>query len=152
MEYTVSKSGVVNNSKGRVIKSRVGHDGYIRINIMEGNVRVSRQIHRLVALAYIPNPDNLPEVNHKDGDKSNNNDWNLEWCTRSHNVKEAYRLNLRNATGENNACSKLTEKDVLEIRSKYVPKIYHSYMLAKEYNVTQHLIMLIIHRKLWTHI
>lgn len=50
-------------------------------------------VHRLVALTYIENPDNLPEVNHKDLDKSNNNDWNLEWVTKSQNIQHAWDNN-----------------------------------------------------------
>ena len=47
-------------------------------------------VHRLVAIAYVENPENLPEVNHKDLVKSNNNDWNLEWVTKSQNIQHSY--------------------------------------------------------------
>jgi hypothetical protein len=51
--------------------------------------------HRLVAELFIPNPDNLPEVNHVDGNKQHNEKTNLEWCTRTHNEREAHRLGLK---------------------------------------------------------
>lgn len=72
-----------------------------------------RTVHRLVALTYLPNPNNLPEVNHKDGDRLNNDVSNLEWTTRSGNAKHAADyLNMR---GSHVGTAKLTENDVLEI-------------------------------------
>lgn len=62
---------------------------YKHVVVSVDNKRKSILVHRLVALAFIPNPDNLPCVNHKDGNKHNNNVSNLEWCTRSHNTQHA---------------------------------------------------------------
>lgn len=72
-------------------KPRVHSNGYIRGLIDRKDV----YIHRLVATCFIPNPDNLPEVNHKDGDKTNNTVENLEWCTRSQNNRHAFQTGLR---------------------------------------------------------
>jgi hypothetical protein len=71
--------------------------------------------HRLVALAFIPNPHNYKEVNHKDGDKENNNVSNLEWCTKSYNCKHAFDAGLRMQSSE--AVSKFTKKQVLKMRT-----------------------------------
>lgn len=65
-------------------KPTVTSDGYLQISLYPGG-RI-RFIHRLVAEAFIPNPDNLPQVNHKDGNKHNNNVENLEWCTNLENM------------------------------------------------------------------
>ena len=65
------------------------------------NLRKNVRIHRLVAEAFIPNPNNFPCVNHKDGNKSNNNVFNLEWCSHSYNEKHAYENGLKNAYWEN---------------------------------------------------
>lgn len=54
----------------------------------------NRRVHRLVAQHFLPNPDNMKEVNHKDGNKDNNHVSNLEWCTRSHNVKHSFDMGL----------------------------------------------------------
>ena len=105
-------------------------------------------VHRLVAQAFIPNPDSKPEVNHIDGDKKNNNMSNLEWCTSSENVQHAVDTGLINNKGSNNGKSKLSEKQVLEIRDSNLTQTE----LGKLYGVPQTVISKIKHRKLWTHI
>ena len=59
--------------------------GYKQITLSKNNKRSTKKVHRLVAQAFIPNPDNLPDVNHKDENKHNNNVNNLEWCTKEYN-------------------------------------------------------------------
>lgn len=68
--------------------------GYMRVGLFVNNKRVTYSVHRLIALTFIKNPNNLPQVNHIDGNKSNNNVNNLEWCSLSQNVKHAYKNNL----------------------------------------------------------
>lgn len=83
------------SSKGRIAKIIKGDSngkGYRFIRFLDGK-RV--YIHKIIAQLFMPNPNNLPIVNHKDGNKENNKIENLEWCTYSHNNKEAYRLGLR---------------------------------------------------------
>lgn len=74
-------------------------------------------IHRLVASTFIPNPLNLPQVNHKDGNKLNNFVGNLEWCTPLENTTHAVNTNLRDTLGENNPASVLTEDIALDIKN-----------------------------------
>lgn len=59
--------------------------GYAIIKLMKGDKSITYKVHRLVAIAFIPNPDNLPHINHKDENKLNNNPNNLEWCDNSYN-------------------------------------------------------------------
>lgn len=59
--------------------------GYAIIKLMTGGKSITYKVHRLVAIAFIPNPDNLPHINHKDENKLNNNPNNLEWCDNSYN-------------------------------------------------------------------
>lgn len=92
------------NIGGRFIKSSIDRNGYPRIRVGINNIKKSYRIHRLVACAFIENPSNLPEVNHKDGDKTNNNKSNLEWSTSSENQLHAIANSLKiTPTGENSA-------------------------------------------------
>lgn len=67
-------------------------DGYLSVRLSKNNISKSKTVHRLVAMAFIPNPDNLEMVNHKDENKANNKVDNLEWCTRAYNQKYSIRL------------------------------------------------------------
>jgi hypothetical protein len=68
--------------------------GYFRVKLRVNGKGVMRYVHRLVALAFIPNPGNLPQVNHIDGDKTHNAAENLEWCSAEHNVRHAFATGL----------------------------------------------------------
>lgn len=66
--------------------------GYFCVNLRNGSNRKTSTVHRLVAEAFLANPNNLPEVNHRDENKLNNNVWNLEWCTREYNQNFGTRI------------------------------------------------------------
>ena len=93
-KYKISNLGRVYSIKNNIILKQ-GYDGkkYSTVSLYNKK-QFHFKIHRLVAEAFIPNPDNLPQINHIDGNKQNNCVDNLEWCTCSHNIKEAYRLGL----------------------------------------------------------
>lgn len=154
-EYDIHPDGTVVSYKRktpRVLKYDTT-EHYHRVKLFKGNNSRKLLVHRLVAECFIPNPLNLPEVNHKDGNKLNNHIDNLEWCTHKENTQHAYDIGLNTGLkGEENPISKLTEVEVLEIREKYIPHIYSQNMLAKEYGVDQRLIFGIIHREFWKHI
>ena len=115
-KYEVSDKGEIRMiGKTEPLHQFIGKDGYMRTQFA-GKTRI---VHRVVAKAFIPNPDNLPEVNHIDGNKQNNCVENLEWITRSDNLKHAYKIGLKKSTGERNPRAKLTEEDVNYLRSLY---------------------------------
>ena len=95
--YSVSNTGKIRNDLSGKIKSPIeGATGYLNIDLYSGGKRTKAKIHRLVGEAFIPNPDNKPEVNHIDGDKHNNNVENLEWVTHSENIRHAFSTGLMN--------------------------------------------------------
>lgn len=94
--YRISNQGRIWSSKTSIyLLDWKDKDGYKKVNLVHNGVRTHFSIHRLVATYFVPNPDNKPVINHKDGDKQNNNDWNLEWATRSENDLHAYATGLR---------------------------------------------------------
>lgn len=145
MEYTIKEDGIYNKF-GRKIKGSVDNKGYRRLKINGRSVRE----HRLIAMKFIPNPENKPQVNHIDGDKLNNHPSNLEWATNSENQKHAYRLKLNvSKVKEDNHNSKLTIEKVREYRSRHkngesIKSIQRDCGLA--YNT----VWLMIKNKTWT--
>jgi hypothetical protein len=93
--YRISNTGIVFSIKrGKSLIGGRNECGYAHVSLSKKNKTKTHRLNRLVAIHFIPNPDNLPEVNHKDGDKNNNSILNLEWSTVSHNRKHAYDLGL----------------------------------------------------------
>lgn len=97
-------------NKIKQLAYRINHKGYLDTHIK--NKR--KTIHRLVAETFIPNPNNLPQINHIDGNKLNNNITNLEWCDNGKNQKHAYRLGLQHSKkGVNHSrCRKVNQYDL----------------------------------------
>lgn len=89
--YRVSNLGRIQNSKGKILSPYKNKFGYLNIDLFVNGKKWKCKIHRLVATAFIPNPNNLPMVNHKDEDKSNNDVTNLEWCNSSYNLSYGSR-------------------------------------------------------------
>ena len=86
--YQISNLGRVKSfhkNNPQILKAHISPAGYYKIQLKMNNVCKCVYIHRLVAEAFVPNPDNLPEVNHKNENKLCNESWNLEWCTHSYN-------------------------------------------------------------------
>jgi hypothetical protein len=156
-DYDVHPNGDIVSmkyGKKRILKHQVTRTGYHRVPISSTKGKFKTiLVSRLVAECFIPNPLNLPQVNHKDGDKNNNNDWNLEWCTQQENLLHALNTGLRiMPTGENHPSHKITILKVLEIREKYKNGNYTLQELADEYGISNQSVSLIISYKTWKNI
>lgn len=99
------------------LKQHESKKGYLTVHLKSG----LKAIHRLVAILFIPNPLNLPQVNHKDGNKKNNKVDNLEWCDNSYNQKHAWALGLISNTGMKSPRRILDENQVKEIFFSQLP-------------------------------
>ena len=110
------KDGKKKNIKGKILNPRKSKKGYLKAGLNLNGKEKLYSIHRLVAIAFIPNPENKTEVNHKNGIKTDNRSSELEWATSSENNKHAFKIGLQNNSGDNNPQSKLSKNDVLEIR------------------------------------
>lgn len=110
--YMISKNGRIFGLKRRKwLSVCTNNKGYVIAVLCKDGKAKSFYCHRLVALTFIPNPKNKPQVNHIDGDKTNNIVTNLEWCTSSENIKHASDTGLM-SYGEDNGNSSLTNKQV----------------------------------------
>lgn len=86
-KYEASELGQIRNKRTKKIKTLVrSGNGYIHINLYRGNELHQELVHRLIAKTFLPNPNNYKEVNHKDGNITNNKVENLEWCDRTYNI------------------------------------------------------------------
>jgi len=140
--------------KGRIIRLTPDRDGYLLTGLRKPGVHRKGKVHRLVAIAFIPNPLNLPEVNHtglypdgKEGNKNDNRAISLKWDTRADNQKHASENGLT-SQGEKHFRSKLTDKDITEIRSSNLKHLE----LSKIYNVSRPTITDIVNKKSWKHV
>ncbi len=127
------------------------NDYWIVSLFKKGTVK-SYRVHRLVANAFIPNPENKPQVNHIDGNKKNNKVENLEWCTASENTHHAYKTGLVCKKGFNSVGVKLTKKEILEIKTLLKENKLSQRKIAVIYNVTSMTISNIKRGKTWADI
>ena len=153
--YAVSDHGRVkrltsraNGKAGTLLKPFMNNVGYFTVHLSHGPKRAIKTIHRLVAAAFIENPDGLPEVNHIDANRGNPHFKNLEWVTSSGNRYHAYKTGGLCAIGSKNGHSKLTEEAVLDIRSFSG----HKKVLASKFGVSVATVNDVLARRTWTHI
>jgi len=150
--YSVSNYGRIRNDKtGRILKPQKNTWGYLFVGLYENGVCKNYRIHRLVALAFIPNVFGKRTINHIDGVKINNFVDNLEWCSQKENIHHAMDTGLMQK-GEKHGMAKLNESQVLEIRRLHATGDYYQKALGKMFNVDQTVIGDIVNRKIWVHI
>lgn len=144
------KDGIMIFLGERLVGVHKTKDGYLMARISKDNKASNILIHRAIAMAVIPNPNSLPEVNHKDGVKTNNLPLNLEWVSHKNNMLHAAATNLFKdmPRGVSVWCASLSETDVLMIfgSKEPYPKI------AKQYGVTVSTVCSIKTGKTWNHV
>lgn len=148
--YSVSNKGRVRNDI-RLKLLTPGSSNYLRVSLYYGPKPKVFLVHRLVALAFIPNPLNLPEVNHMNLNRADNLVDNLEWSTRKTNSDHAWDNNAY-PHGEKSHLTKLTKQKVLKIREEYIRGKVTLQSLAVKYGTGFSNISAIILRKSWRHI
>lgn len=136
----ITKSnGSTYTRRAKILKPSISKDGYVKGAISLMNKMFPYTIHRLVAIAFIPNPSNKSEVNHINGVKTDNQVCNLEWCTRSENCKHAIDTGLWEVkVGDKNGMSKLTKEQVIHARKLKAEKgrFWGRNELAKEWGIS----------------
>lgn len=136
----------------KILKPSINFEGYTTSALIKNGIAKTKTLHRLVAKAFIPNPENKLTVNHINGIRNDNRVENLEWNTQSENVSHAFRIGMKTQIGSKCPRAILNEKQVLEIRSKFKKRIYTRVMLGKEYGVSEHTIKKVLNKNNWSHI
>ena len=147
--YFINKIGEIKSKRyGKILKGKINKSGYHTVGLYKNKKYVEKMVHRLVYETFF---DKIPfgmQINHIDGKKLNNHILNLEVVTASENCIHAYKIGLKDSKGEKHSQSKLTEKEVIEIRKSSELGI----TLAKKYGVTKATISLVKNRRLWKHV
>lgn len=151
--YTISNTGIVRSLlTGKVMKPNITKFGYARINLRKAKSREYKSyfIHRLVASAFIPNPTNLLEVNHKDCNRLNNTVTNLEWVSKEDNIKHSFIYGSASHKGLRNPNSKLNTEDVEAIKALAKTKRFSHVKIAKYFRVSPATVDLIVKGITWS--
>ena len=141
--------------KEHIVKGSKDTKGYLQLDAKVNGKRIIKFIHRLVAEAFIENVNGYEQVNHKDGNKLNNDVTNLEWVTGKENIRHACRTGLHKPNyGEKHGNHKLTNEQVMYIRKHYIPghREYGAHALGKKFGVSVTPVLLIAKGKAWTHL
>jgi hypothetical protein len=145
--YYINRDGIILGRAGATLKTQIDKKGYERVKLGRRSVKV----HRVVAIAFIDNPHNYPQVNHINGIKSDNRVDNLEWCNNSQNQIHAYKTGLASNKGENHPRATVSSEDVKMIRF-LISKGLKSVRLASEFKTSVHVISDIKRNKNWSHV
>lgn len=152
--YLINTDGqIYSEISNKFLKPFKNPQGYCLVDISHNGKTYTRQLHRLVALTFIPNPDMLETVNHKNGDKSKNSVDNLEWMTRLDNVRHAWRTGLAKPRyGINNPANVYTEEQIHQVCQLLEVGYLNNKQIANFVGVNVTLIRDIKFRGKWKHI
>ena len=153
-KYSVSQYGrVINTKTGRILKPQKIARGYLGVNLSMGKKSFTKQIHRLVAIAFLDNPNKLPQVDHLDGNKHNNRVNNLEWVTPKVNIRRAYAkglIKVRKGSEHNNA--KYTDTQIISVCNMLIENTLSYEDISRLTNVSKSTISHIKNKSAWKHI
>lgn len=152
--YFVTEEGEIYNKSGNKKAQYINRDGYMTVELfVKGDGKPTKYaVHRFVAKAFIPNPENKPCVNHIDGNKTNNHVTNLEWCTYSENTKHAIATGLvKTKNGEAVGNSLLSDAQVHEI-CKMMEEGYRNIDIHETLGIEKHLLKNIRRGSSWSFI
>lgn len=160
VNYIINTEGKIFSTKNcgrgkyhQELKQRLDGDGYWSVTVGDNQHRTRVRVHRLVALAFLPNPHNLPEVDHKDNNKCNNHVNNLQWITSFDNKsKIPFDVRSKSHQGNKNGRAKFTNEQICEIRKLYESGIYTISALAKKYQAGWSTISHIVKNETWAHV
>ena len=153
-KYSVDEEGNVYNIKRKKKLSKITMEsGYVYVHLFDGKRKNGRchRLHRIVAEAFLPNPNGYEQVNHINGNKTDNSASNLEWCSFQQNMDHSIRTGLRKCIGEDNPSAKLTWESVKEIRAEYKRNSISNgaVALSRKYGVTDVMIGKIVRNECW---
>jgi len=149
---TGDKGSFKRGLRERIITGHVSH-GYRVVGMKRDGVRKLVGLHRMVAIAFLPNPNNLPVVNHINAVRHDNRVENLEWCTSKENMLHAIKMGRMNyAKGERQRSAKLTEDKVRAMRKLYESGDYSTYDLSKVFDIDSRHCGRIVKYESWVHV
>lgn len=150
IQYKIYADGTIVGPKRGIIKQRENSDGYMEITLGTTDNRHARiKVHRVVAEQFVPNPLGLPEVNHIDFNRKNNNADNLEWTTHQENVRHSAKVgHYANKKGEKNGRSKITSFDADKIRGLY-GNGYRICAISKMLGISESIVSNVVHNVTW---
>lgn len=133
--YIITDSGVIYRKKSnKIMKQHLDKDGYLVLNLSNNGIKKQCRVHRLVAIAFIPNPEGLATVNHINHNKLDNRVTNLEWLSNYDNAKDGCKYAPK-FFGEKATAAKLTQAQADQIRLDYANGISRK-ELAQQYKIT----------------
>lgn len=148
--YWITSDGEI-ISKKCTLKPSLNSNGYPSVSLSKDNYQRTKPVHKLIALHFIPNPDNLPQINHINGIKTDYRISNLEWCTAKHNMQHAWRTGLITTDAHDTKTAKLTIKEVHEIYLLCIHRIDRR-LIARLYGVSIFTVKGIREHKHWKHL